>query len=184
MQINKSVLLKKWSKSILIGLIAGLAAFFIVQQKFYIPIPGTTTHTDPREIFTILGSALGGVPASLIIAFLAGIAVDESARFASIFAHILSALFVTLLYNYVVYKLNAFKLAVGWLFTITANLYLVLAPGYLIGLALFTSNPPDFLSTYLSIINGAQIEFLYTIIITTAIILALPKNLRKPIFTS
>lgn len=162
---------------------AGRADFvFLVKQNIVIPILGSNAHSDPREISTIIGSALGGPPAAIIIGFLSGLPTQPNIRFASIFAHILSALFVSLIYNYFLYKFKSYKFLFLWAITVAGNFYLVLIPSYLLGLLIFHTPPQTFLSQYLIIANGAKLEFFYTVLFTTAFIGALPKNLRKPIF--
>ena len=179
---NPSKKQKRWVKSILIGLTTGLLSFLIVKFAIYIPIPGTVTHTDPREIFTVLGSALGGFPAAVICGVLSGIGTSENTRYASVFAHLLSAFYVAFLYNTFLYKLKTLPLIIWWSVMVLVNFYLVLAPAFILGLYIFNSPPENPISLYTSIIEGANMEIIYTVFITTAVINALPKNLKKPVF--
>ncbi len=182
MFLNQAKNQKRWVKSILIGFITGILSYLIVKFMIFIPIPGTITHSDPREIFNILGSALGGFPAALISGTLSGIGSDENTRYASIFTHLLSAFYIAFLYNKFLYKLKTLPLIFWWAVTVLLNFYIILAPGFIFGLYIFHAPPENPFSLYSSIIKGANIEIVYTVIITNAVINALPKNLRKPIF--
>lgn len=184
MFLTKHLFSNHWMRSILMGLAFGSIAFLIVFYQITIPIPGTNTHSDPREIFTILGSALGGFPAGIVIGFLAGAPTSATTRFASIFAHLLSAFFIAFVYNYFLSSLKSKFLILFWIFLIPINFIFVLAPAYILGLILFYQQQVNFFPLLGTIITGARIEILYTTLFTTAVMGALPAKLRKPIFKS
>jgi LytS/YehU family sensor histidine kinase len=59
--------------ALIVAAVFGVAALLVVIAGLHVPIPGTEVVTDPRELFTTLGSGLTGPVGALLIGILAGI---------------------------------------------------------------------------------------------------------------
>jgi hypothetical protein len=157
----------------------GIAAVLLV-ARFTVPIPGTRAVSDPREIFTTLGSAFTGPVGALLIAFLAGIAEPNGVPLASIFAHGLGCIWVSLAYQGFIYRSKIFKLLLLWALTMFLYYGVFLIPGYLIGLAVIYAQPVNFFEMYPLLASGAFPESIITIVLTSLFIIILPARYRRP----
>jgi len=170
-------------KALVVGLIFGAIALAVVLGGLHIEIPGTGVVTDPRELFTTFGSALSGPIGGLIIGAFAGIAEPGGIPLASLLGHIAGCLWMGFAYKKLVYKkLSGYMMFLGWFATILVYYYVVVVPGFTVGLVLFYNEPTPILQLYLSLATGVIPEAFLTSIVTTLALFAIPKIYRKPLW--
>ncbi|MFH2021368.1 MAG: LytS/YhcK type 5TM receptor domain-containing protein [archaeon] len=177
-ELTKDNLFSK--KSFIVSTIFGLFALLVVLGKVHIPIPGTSVVTDPRESFTTLGSALAGPIGGIIVGFLAGIAEPGGIALASLLAHISGAIWFGYTYKKFIYEKSYFFLR--WIGNIIIYYYVFAVSGFSIGLVLFYKDPTPIIELYKGIAGGLTVELVLTILISSAILYALPKKYRKPVW--
>ena len=167
---------------IVVAAVFGLVALAIVLAGFTVPIPGAGVVTDPREIFVTIGSALTGPIGALIIGFLAGIAEPGGIPLASLLGHIAGALWMAFAYKKLVYeRLQMPMRLLGWAVLIVVYYYVFVVPGFTIGLYLFygETNP---IELYAILGQGVVVELSVATIVTTLVMLALPRQQQKPLW--
>ncbi len=170
-------------KALIIGFIFGAIALSVVFGGLLLPIPGTTVKTDPRELFTTFGAAFSGPVGAAIIGIFAGIAEPNGIPLASLLGHIAGCLWMGFAYKKIIYKkLSGYLIFLGWFAAVLIYYYVIVVPGFTIGLALFYNEPTPILQLYLSLAAGASPEAFLTGIVTTLVLFALPKNYRKPLW--
>ena len=185
------------SRVIAVSLAFGGVALVVVLAELFVPIPGTGVITDPREIFTTLGAALTGPVGGLIIGILAGIgeafigAPAERIPLASLLAHVAGGLWMGLAYKKLVFnRLQMPAFVLGWA-AIVAIFYFVFAiPGFVIGqllfypeqYAAFYGEGASLIEAYLTLSPGVGPEVLITMIITSLVMVALPRRYRRPLW--
>lgn len=170
-------------KILIVSIGFGAAALLVVAARISVPIPGTAYLTDPREIFTSIGSALGGPFGALIIGALAGIAVPGDIALASVVAHITGCLVIALSYRFLVFPRRRFVIFhLTWIGTIVIYYYAALIPVFVAGLKLINRDPDEYTIIYMRLAQGAFPEAILTSIVTALILIALPKKSRKPLW--
>lgn len=163
----------------------GGAALAVVLAGITIPIPGTPIVTDPREIFTTIGASLTGPIGGIVIGLLAGIA-EPGIPLASLLAHVIGGIFNGLVYKNFSWRLRNNKIAslAAWALQVVMYYVLVVVPLFAIGVVLFYPDPEygAFLG-FLGVTEvGAIPEMLFTTIVTTIIMSALPERFRRPLW--
>lgn len=163
----------------------GGAALAVVLAGLTIPIPGTPVVTDPREIFTTTGASLTGPIGGIVIGILAGIA-EPGIPLASLLAHIVGGI-----YNGLVYKNLSWRFRqktgtrlVLWAAQVIGYYVLVVVPLFVVGLVLFYPDPEygGFFALLAALEAGAIPETIFTTVVTTAIMAALPERYRRPLW--
>lgn len=177
------------------ALVFGVVALSIVLAELVIPIPSTGVVTDPRELFTTIGAALTGPVGGILIGILAGIGEfwmrepEGRIPLASLLAHITAGLWMGFAYKQLVYKyLRMPFLLLGWAAIVLIFYYGFAVPGFVIGQALFYGDfyiafygaDASLWQAYKILGAGVLPEALLTTLITTLVILALPKKYRHP----
>jgi hypothetical protein len=172
----------------------GLAAFLIKWFDLEIPIIGTTILSDPRELFVTLGAAFTGPLGGLVIGGLSTlpniIRQDSIIAIPDFVVHIIIGALSGYMYKIAIYeRLRMPVFLVGWA-ALIIGYYLCLI--LLIVIILFA-----FLSEMIPIILGAEYppiqvfigisisaipELIFTLIITTLIMIALPQKYRRPLW--
>lgn len=179
------------ARVIVIALIFGVIARVIVEAQLTIPIPGTGVVTDPREIFTTIGAGLAGPIGGVLIGILAGIREPGGIQLASLLAHISGAVWVGFAYKKLVYeRLRMPVMLLGWSGLVLTYYFVVVIPGFVIGLNLFCradyagsfGETASLLQAYASLGRGVVPEALLTTMITTLVMVALPKKYRRPLW--
>ena len=176
----------------------GAAALAIVVAELTIDITGSGVVTDPREIFTTTGAALTGPFGGVLIGILAGIREPGGIALASLLAHISGGLWMGLSYKKLVHEHTQMPLSMlGWAAIVLVYYYVVVIPGFVIGLDLFYADDyADAFGKGTSLIRaygvlgigygesgaGALPEALLTVLITTLAFLALPRRHRRPLW--
>ena len=189
------------AKILVVAALFGGAALAVVVAGLTIPIPGTGVVTDPREIFTTTGAALTGPFGGVLIGILAGIREPGGIALASLLAHISGGLWMGISYKKLVHEHTQMPLSIlGWAAIVLAYYYVIVIPGFVIGLDLFY--PATFAEEYgegaslfrayaeLGIgygergAGGAGVlpEALLTTLITTLAYLALLRRYRRPLW--
>ena len=175
--MNKNIWL-----SPVVAVVFGLVVLTLVLGGLTVPIPGTGVVTDPREIFVTIGSGLTGPLGALIIGFFAGIAEPGGIPLASLLGHIAGALWIAFAYKKLVYeRLKMPARLIGWIVLIIIYYYILVVPGFAIGLVAFYGEP-DVLGLYLALAKGVVVEVLITTIVTTLVLLALPQKYHRPLW--
>jgi hypothetical protein len=164
--------------------LTGLLAFYIVYSELTIPIPGLPVITDPREIAVLLGAAASGPIGAALIGILAGAAVPDGNAAASMTAHALGAVLVSVIYRQLSLRLrkSIFRFALGWALIAAGYFYLVLMPAFILTHNLYHPLKFDFGPTYVRIASGALQEAAATVILSTLIIVVLPRRYRRPLW--
>lgn len=175
---------------IVVALVFGVVALVIVAAGLHLPIPGTGVVTDPRELFTTIGSALTGPIGGVIIGAMAGILEPDGIAAASVLAHVAGCLWMGFTYKKLVYERPQFVVRLlGWALLVIAYYVVVVIPGFVIGIALF--HPAYYLEgfggvslvqAYLALAGGAIPETAFTTIATMLVMIALPRKYQKPLW--
>lgn len=175
----------------------GGVALLIVVAQFIVQIPGTGVVTDPREIFTTLGAGLTGPVGGLIVGVLAGIGEtfigDPAGRIplASLVAHVSGGLWMGFAYKKLVFnRLKMPNLVFGWAGLVLVFYFVLAVPGFVIGQSVFYPDQytafygerASLLDAYLTLAKGVVPEALLTTLITSLVIVALPRRYRRPLW--
>jgi hypothetical protein len=99
MKLLKSPLPLPIRNILITALFFGLCAYVIGKSNDIVQIGNTGTYTDPREIFTILGSSLTGPWGGLIIGFFSGVGIPAVKWQASGLTHLIGCVLVDLAYK-------------------------------------------------------------------------------------
>ena len=183
--------LRSWARILLVSAVFGSAALAIVEAGLTIPIPGSGVVTDPREIFTTIGSGFTGPVGGVVIGLLAGFREPGGIMIASLRAHVSGGLWMGFAYKLLVYKhLKMPFLLAGWVVLVLVVYYVFAVPGFVIGQAIFYHE--GFLDSYgadSSVIEAYAIlgwvalpGALLTAIVTTLVFAALPRRHRRPLW--
>lgn len=169
-----------WGLSI--AAVAGLVALTFVLLEITVPIPGSNVITDPREVAVILGAAISGPVGAILVGVLAGAAVPGGNALASIVSHTLAGVFISLVYLYLtrVLRRSTFRFSVLWAISVATYFYVILMPTFILIHNLYHSEPYDFWLVYATIARGALWEALGTMVITTVVMVVLPRRYRRP----
>ena len=185
------------AKVIAVSLVFGGVALVIVLAELFVPIPGTGVVTDPREIFTTLGAALTGPIGGLIVGVLAGIGEasigipEARIPLASLIAHVAGGLWMAWAYKKLVFnRLQMPMLVLGWAALVLVFYFVFAAPGFVIGqlllypeqYAAFYGEGASLIEAYLTLSQGVVPEALITALITSLVIVALPRRYRRPLW--
>lgn len=165
--------------NLFIALFFGLCAFVIVKSNAMVQIGNTGTYTDPREIFTILGSSLTGPWGGLIIGFFAGVGIPGGKWLASVLAHQIACVLVGIAYKKFIFPMgNPFFFFIKWTGMVLSYYYLLLAPGFvLLNALLYQEN-----LSYLNIIEGILFEVLFSVFFPFIVLLILPDRYKQPLW--
>ena len=169
----------------------GVAAFAIVEAGLIIPIPGSGVVTDPREIFTTLGASFTGPVGGIVIGLLAGFREPGGIAIASLLAHVSGGLWMGLSYKLLLYNhLEMPFLLAGWVLLVFIYYYVFAAPGFVIGQAIFYHEgfldsygaEASLVDAYSILARGVLPEAILTAVVTTLVIVALPRRHRRPLW--
>ena len=165
--------------NLITALFFGLCAFVIVKSNAIVQIGNSGTYTDPREIFTILGSVLTGPLGGLIIGFFAGVGVPGGKWLASVLAHQIACVLVSLLYKKFISPIgNQWIFFFKWSGMVLVYYLIFLAPAFvLLNLILYHEN-----LSYITIIKGIVFEVLFTAIVPFIVFLILPGKYKQPLW--
>lgn len=178
-------------RALIAAAIFGVAGWLVLAVELFVPIMGTQVNADPHEIFVTLGSAFTGPVGSLIVALIAESGRPRSASWPIIvLGHLAGGLWMGFSYKLLVYRrLTMPLLLAGWAGLVLAYYCLFLFP-FIYLLAAVGALPPELLQIwqtrpwllYLIALRSGAPEALFTTLITTIIIAALPPKYRRPLW--
>jgi hypothetical protein len=167
----------------------GLIVLAIVAARLTIPL-ATGLVTDPRELFTTIGSGLTGPVGGLLIGVMAGILEPGGIWAASVLAHVAGCLWMGFAYKKLIYERfgnSPMRLAL-WPLLVVIYYVVFVIPGFVIGIAIFypTSYQDGYgassiVEAYLATVPLVGPEIVMTSVVTTIVMAALPKRYRKPL---
>lgn len=169
----------------------GAAALLVVLAGLTIPIAGTSVVTDPREVFTTLGSALSGPVGGVLVGVLAGIREPDGMAGPSMLAHVLGCVWVGWAYKHLVYnRLEMPALLLGWVALVLSYYFVLVVPGFVVGAyalrpdayAASYGEGASLATAYRILARGALPEALITSLFTALLLLALPRRYRRPLW--
>lgn len=174
----------------------GLAAFLTKWFNLQVPTFGLYVQADAREIFVTLGSALTGPLGGIIIGTLAAlpqVILDEIPGWGVpiLGGHIAAGVLIAYLYKYVIYKYMKMPWRLmGWAVTIILYYLFALIPITLMLVYLIVPNSIElifgaklsFIEAYMAAPPSAFNEGVFTFIITSLFLLALPKKYTRPLW--
>ncbi|MBN1370940.1 MAG: hypothetical protein JW987_03190 [Anaerolineaceae bacterium] len=164
---------------------AGLIALALVILKITIPIPGTDIVTDLREVLVTLGAALSGPVGSLLVGILAGFGEEQrDTVLASIVTHVVSGAVLAVIYLqlFKVLRKSTFRFAVLWILSIAVYYFGLLIPTYFLTYNLYHAEKIPFGPAYAEIARALTVEFIMTAVLTTALLVLLPRRYRRPLW--
>jgi hypothetical protein len=167
----------------------GLIVLAIVAARLTIPL-ATGLVTDPRELFTTIGSSLTGPVGGLLIGVMAGILEPGGIWAASVLAHVAGCLWMGIVYKKLIYERfgnSPMRLAL-WPLLVVIYYVVFVIPGFIIGMAVF--HPASYqdgygsssiIEAYLATVPLVGPEIVMTSVVTTIVMAVLPKRFRKPL---
>lgn len=161
----------------------GGAALAIVLAGLTIPIPGTPVVTDPREPFTTIGASLTGPIGGIIIGILAGIA-EPGIPLASLLAHIIGGIYSGLVYKHVTYSRFTGRMRLAaWAVQVIVYYYVIVVPLFSLGISIFYPDPTSsFFPLMVSLWVFVIPESIFTTVVTTIVMAALPERFKRPMW--
>jgi len=176
---------------LLISVLFGVAALFTILGGLYIRIPGTGAIADPREIIVTLGSAFVGSVGGVIIGIVAGLGdPDPAFRLFIIVLHIVGCVWIGWAYHRLAHdRIRMPGLLLGWIGILFVYYFVCIIPVLLaarvlapeIFYHLFPPNIP-LSDSILVQLKGLALRFVVTVVATSLILLALPRNYRAPLW--
>lgn len=170
----------------------GLSSHILIISEVHFFLPGTAMLSDPREILNLIGAALTGPVGGLIIGIISCFYdPTESLRNYIMLQHIIAAVLTGIIYKKLLFeKLRMPLLALGWLVLVFFYYFVFYTPAFLILVTFFSPESfPNFtntnsgvFATMISLYKGWVPEYLFTSLVTTLIILALPEKFRRPLW--
>ena len=174
--------------AILVAALFGGTAFLVASAGFTVAIPGTPVVGDPRGLLVVLGSALTGPFGGLIVGALAGIA-EPTGPAPALFAYVVGGLWLGFSYRRIICDhLQMPAALVVWAAFVFAYYYVFLIPGFMLAglvvgaLGVGAASALSPVAEYLTLASGALPEATLTAIITTAVLAALPRRYRGPLW--
>jgi hypothetical protein len=172
------------------AVVFGLVALAIVAARLTIPL-STGVVTDPRELFTTIGSGLTGPAGGLLIGILAGILEPNGIWAASVMAHVVGCLWMGFAYKKLVYErfANSTMRLPMWALLVVVYYAVWVIPGFTIGISLFYPaayaegyGDVSVIQAYFTTLPLVVPEILLTTVVTTIVMAALPKRYQKPLW--
>jgi hypothetical protein len=122
-----------------------------------------------------------------LIGILAGILEPEGIALASLLAHIVGGLWMGFSYKLLVFnRLQMPARIAGWAGLVLVYYYLVVAPGFVLGLYFFypemAAQDETLLQQYLILAKGVAPEAGITMIVTSLVFAALPRRHQRPLW--
>lgn len=172
-------------QGLLVAAVTGLVALVLVILKITVPIPGTDIVTDLREVVVTLGAALSGPVGALLVGILAGFGEEQrDTVLASIVTHVVAGAVLAIIYLQLIKVLrkSAFRFALLWILSIAVYYYGLLIPTYFLTYNLYHAEKIPFGSAYAEIAHAFTVEVIITALLTTILLLLLPRRYRRPLW--
>lgn len=172
------------AKQVGIAAAFGGIALAIILAGLSIPIPGTIASSDPREIFTTIGASLTGPIGGIVIGLLAAIA--DPTVVVSLVAHIVGGVFNGLTYKNFSWRFKDKKVVslALWAAQVVVYYLVIMIPLITGGLMVLFPDPGygGYFTLLAAIAVGAIPEVIFTTLVTTVIMAALPEKFRRPLW--
>lgn len=169
----------------------GCAALFVILAGFHFQVPGTNTVTDPREVFVLIGAALTGPIGGLITGIIASLGdPSEGATLYIVMMHMLGAAWVGWAYKRFVHDTMPMPvMLLGWVAVVFTYYFVCAIPVVTVTKFLFPDyflsimpEPRPIVQTLMVLFRGWFMEFVLATVLTSAILLALPRRARAPLW--
>jgi PAS domain S-box-containing protein len=169
----------------------GLTAMLVILAGFHLQIPGTKIVTDAREIFVLIGAALTGPIGGIIIGILAGLGDPNADVHLYIIAnHVVGAVWVGWAYKRLVHdRIHMPWMLLGWVGVVFVYYFVCLIPVVVVAKYMFPEfflnilpEPHSFVQTLLVFYRGWLVEFILTTVLTSSVLLVLPRAARSPMW--
>jgi PAS domain S-box-containing protein len=178
--------------SVLVALLFGSMSYLTIYFRINFSIPGININSDPRELFNILGAAIGGPFAGIIIGTLSSLTPQVDYQSFVIFQHCLSAAWAGWAYNRFIYgRARGWSLFLRWMFLIFVYYYCILVFSFFLLLKFAPAAFYSLLGTSLSgmqairsLLIGCTPEAFLTLLYCYIIYIAMPDKFRRPLWKS
>ncbi len=172
-------------QGLLVAAVTGLVALVLVILKITVPIPGTDIVTDPREVVVTLGAAISGPVGALLVGILAGLGEEQrDTVLASIVTHVVAGAVLAVIYWQLIKVLrkSAYRFVVLWMLSIAVYYFGLLIPTYFLTYNLYHAEKIPFGPAYVEIARAFTVEVIMTAVLTTVLLLLLPRRYRRPLW--
>ena len=181
---------RKMNAALLTAVGCGLSGMLVIVAKIHCAIPGAAALTDPREIFTCLGSAIGGVRYSPLVGFLVAIVEPNSnIRLYVVLQHLFAAICTAWGYRWIATHVRSVGvLLVSWSLLVASTYYVMYLPGFFFLSAVAPGTFSELVGRTTTaweilpvMMRGWFPECILTMVVTSATLFVLPERLRRPL---
>jgi PAS domain S-box-containing protein len=175
----------------LIAAAFGCMSLLVILASFHLQVPGTKILTDAREVFVLIGAALTGPIGGIVIGILAGLGdPNTELHFYIIANHVVGAVWVGWAYKRLVHdRIHMPLMLLGWVGVVCVYYFVCFIPVVAVTKYLFSEfflkilpEPQPFVQTLLVFYRGWLLEFILTTVLTSAVLLVLPRAARSPMW--
>jgi hypothetical protein len=175
----------KWYSASLVAILCGACTTLILAARYSVDLALGFTM-DGREVFLVLGAAIAGPWAALLMSLFMAVGVvigypgnPLAGTIVDTFSHLASLVLLSLLYQHIWYpRVQRPFRPLAWAFLVPIYYWLCLAPiGSLLYYAIHLAPSPVYMFTL-----PIWPEVLATTVITTLIMAALPEKWRRPLW--
>jgi len=175
----------------LIATAFGSLALLLILASLHLQVPGTNVVTDPGDIFVLIGAALTGPLGGAVIGILSGLGDPHAAlRLYVVLNHVLGAVWVGWAYKRLVHDRFPMPLMLlAWVGVVFGYYFVCAVPVIAVAKYLFPEfflqvlpEPRSFFDTLMVFYRGWWGEFILTTILTSMVLLVLPRGARSPMW--
>lgn len=176
-------------RSLIISVILGLSAFFLIISDIQINLPGSNLLTDPREIFVVISAAITGPIGGMLSGALAAMYdPNKDLIFYIILQHMFASLCIGFGYKYLVFRNYSVQIFIaGWILLILVYYYVCYIPIYAICyfffpriFAIINNSDAPLWSSLIDHYKAWSYEVIFTTIYSLLVMPALPFRYSVP----